>query len=618
MSRGRPAVLPPPGWRPPPRRVHDGLVVRVFPEEGGPPTEFDFSVLPAGRDLQQALASAFATLTGPDGTQRSVSSAAKTFAIARGFLKHVTATADPPHRPGDLLPAHLAEFRLAKPRDYTRVKVLLRGVAGLTPVFTAALLAANPPRRSGQLQSYSKGEFTAIMTAARGQLRAALSRIRAARELLEQWQASEFEEGTEQWDRGYVLDHVARTGDVPRDTSGRQLPLFPKLGPPGELVSALHLTYHEMLAGAVLLAGLTGHNAAGISDLKASHHRADGDGAVGTTPVAIVAIVKARRGQRKRYMTVPLADIPDWVLSGSKSGPRDKDDLTTPFGVFKTLCELTANSRDITGSDRLLIARAVKGGNRKGRHWIFGFTGDSAVGHNGAGKVWSAFHGLRSDGSGPDGGPLVVSWVRMRLTFVQLHQRGVAHTDKVLTDQYLLRDRGNINEYRKVVASVLEEQERNARELGLARTLSDEDVDLARRDPAAAAEKLGLEVPVLQRLLDGHLNTALAGCVDETNSPHSKPGCPCNASFLLCLSCPNARAMPAHLPVQALAHHKILALRPSMPPDRWARKLGLPEAQLRHLLGKFSPARVSGALAAATPADHDLIDRLLAGGLDAR
>ena len=69
--------------------------------------------------------------------------------------------------------------------------------------------------------------------------------------------------------------------------------------------------------------------------------------------------------------------------------------------------------------------------------------------------------------------------------------------------------------------------------------------------------------------------------------------------------------------MQALAHHKILALRPAMPPDRWASRFGLAEAQLRHLLGEFPPARVCDALGSVSPEDADMIDRLLAGELDA-
>jgi hypothetical protein len=589
-------------------------VVRFFPEEGGPAADFDFSSWPASQELLRAFAAAFAALTAPDGTHRSKNTAETTFAALKRFSAHLAAATHPPQRPQDLVPAQLAEFRLAKPRDYIKVKVVLRAIPAITPAFAAALRTANPPRRSQPLRSYSKQEFTAILAAARGQLRDARTRIRASRGLLEQWQAPESGEGTEQWDRGYVLDHVARTGDVPRDPSGSPQPVCARLGTVEKLVSALHLTYHEMIAGAVLLAGLTGHNATGISNLKVGHHRADGDGGTGTTRVAIVEIVKGRRGRRRRYMSVPLADVPDWVLGSSGHGGGDGENLNTPFGVFATLCELTADSRAATGSDRLLIARSVKGGGGIGRHWAFGFS------NGGIGGVWAAAHDLRADpadGTGRDV-PLVVTWPRLRLTFVQLHQRGVAHTDKVLVSEYLLRDRGNINEYRQVVADVLAEQERNAREFGLARTLSDTDIKLARQDPAAAAEQLGIEIPMLQRLLDGWLDTALAACVDETHSPYSDPGTACSASFLLCLSCPNARVTPAHLPVQALAHHKIAALLSAMPPDRWARRFGLAEAQLRHLLGEFSPARVSDALALATPADAAMIDRLLSGELDAR
>lgn len=608
MSRGRPATLPGPGWQPPDRQPGDGSVVQFIPEDGSEPAEFSFAAWPVSPEMQQGLAAAFALVTAADGSQRSRQSAVSTYAALRRAAEFLGQTSNPPGRPQDLTPAHLTQLRLAKPYDYIRAKVVLRAVRDVTPAFAGALGAPNPRRHSQPLASYSKTEFSAVMAAARGQIRTARTRIRASRELLTRWRAGQIPEGTELWHRGSILDHVARTGDVPRTPDGR--PARHRLGTVAEHVSALHLTAEEKIAAGVLLAGLTGHNLTGISDLTVSHHRADGDETSGTTRVAIVEIVKNRRGRRRRYMPVPLADTPD----RAEADAAGSDDLSTPFGVFATICELTADSRAVAGTDRLLIGRCIQGGGGSGRHWSIGLNPKGDV------REWAAAAGIYADKTGPGDTspqPLALTWQRLRLTFVQMHQRGVAHTDGVLASQYLLRDRGNIDEYRKIVASVLAEQEQTARDLGVIRTLSDADLQLARQDPGAAAARLGMDAGTLRKLLAGQLDTALAGCTDDKHSPYTENGQPCRASFLLCLGCPNARATPAHLPVQALAHQKILALRPAAPPDRWARRFGLAEAQLRHLLGQYSAARVASALALATDADAAMIDRLLAGHLDA-
>jgi hypothetical protein len=68
----------------------------------------------------------------------------------------------------------------------------------------------------------------------------------------------------------------------------------------------------------------------------------------------------------------------------------------------------------------------------------------------------------------------------------------------------------------------------------------------------------------------------LAGCTGNLNSPHSRAGEPCTASFLLCLSCPNARATPAHLPVQVLTADMLTARREHMTPLDWAQRFADP------------------------------------------
>jgi hypothetical protein len=490
---------------------------------------------------------------------------------------------------------------------------MLRAMTGTTASLQASLWAADPRKRTKNLQSYSKDEFAAIMAAARRDIRKATLRIRTNRDLLTRYLDGEIRESGEEWDRARIVSHLAEHGDVPRRSNGRDVEAWVRRqGTITQLCHALFLTQDELVAGAVLLIGLTGQNATGVNQLTVQHRRADGDGSAGSTRVAIVDVVKPRRGRRRRYMTVPLADVPDW-LGGSPEGqqPSPQDDLFTPFGVYGRLCELTADVRALTGSNRLFIGYAQKGGNGRGKHWVYGF-----VGEGGSGTVWAAKQGLLAGSPGEEQAPLSLTWPRLRLTYLQLHQRAVAHTDRVLFNEYLLRDRGNIADYQRLVADVLAEQESRAREFGVIPHLSPADIEEFREDPETVSNRLGISRERLEQLIAGRLDTVFAGCIDIHDRPLSKPGELCQASFFMCLGCANARATPDHLPAQAQAHHRLLELREEMTPRRWAERLALPEAQLRHLLAQHSSVQVEDALADVDALTVALVDRLLAGELD--
>jgi hypothetical protein len=146
--------------------------------------------------------------------------------------------------------------------------------------------------------------------------------------------------------------------------------------------------------------------------------------------------------------------------------------------------------------------------------------------------------------------------------------------------------------------------------------LSADDIKLARTDPAAVAARHGLDEDTLQHLITGRLDTVLAGCTNPLGSPYTPAGKPCAVSFLLRLSCPCARATPAHLPVQVLTLDTLTARQQEMTPLRWAERLAEPTARLTDLLGHHSPAAIADARAAATAADQALVDRFLSRGLD--
>lgn len=91
-------------------------------------------------------------------------------------------------------------------------------------------------------------------------------------------------------------------------------------------------------------------------------------------------------------------------------------------------------------------------------------------------------------------------------------------------------------------------------------------IDLARRDPQAAAKQAGMSMQQLAGLIEGDQDTDLASCQDHRAGPYDPPGAACSASFLACLDCANARALPHQLPIQLAAIDALEQLRPHLPP----------------------------------------------------
>jgi hypothetical protein len=186
-----------------------------------------------------------------------------------------------------------------------------------------------------------------------------------------------------------------------------------------------------------------------------------------------------------------------------------------------------------------------------------------------------------------------------------------------LANEYLARNRGNLAEYQQVVAAALAQEAAKAKTRDKIRTLSAADIVEARDQPARVAARHGMDPATLQRLLAGQLDTVLGGCIDDTSGPHN-PGQPCRASFMLCLSCPCARAMPQHLPAQVLVHDELAARRAAMTPLRWAQRFALAHAQLVDLLERAGAVAVADARAAITDTERALVDRFLCRELDMR
>jgi hypothetical protein len=502
------------------------------------------------------------------------------------------------------------------------LKLALKKIDGLSVEFLVHLDERNIRRnRTPSPGNYSPGELRMILAAARTDVRRAARRIRGNRALLEQWRLGQVNPGGDRQSvrRGELLDFLDRHDDVPRYTRGARQPQgwVERLGQVSELLCALHLTMKEAAAFTVLLASLTGQNLSTIVSAPAAHHRADGY--AGGPATAIVELDKHRRGSR-RHMDTPFTDLPPWVPVPAEVPAEVTDSggiaLNTPFGFYMLLVELAAVSRERLGSKRLLVWRTAVGAQGAGLR--------EDIDHNHV-RTWAAAHDLpaSAEGAGQIGesGPrpqLNITITRLRLSFAELSQKPVAHTEATLANAYLLRNRGNLAEYQQVVAKVLDREVAKARSRGAIGSLDERDLAAARNNPAAIAAKHSMDPRALRQLLAGELDTVMAGCVNNTASPHSAAGQPCRASFMLCLGCPCARATPRHLPTQVLVRDALEQRRLAMTPLRWAERFALTHAQLSDLLDQAGPAAVDDARRGATATEHALVQRFLDQELDLR
>lgn len=140
----------------------------------------------------------------------------------------------------------------------------------------------------------------------------------------------------------------------------------------------------------------------------------------------------------------------------------------------------------------------------------------------------------------------------------------------------------------------------------------------AAADPVNAAVEAGLEPEVLKRLLTGEQDTGLASCTDHLAGPHTEPGIPCPASFLDCLGCENARALPHQLPIQIAAADHIAALRPHIDPALWRARHEPRLQQLDDIVNAYPPGEREHARQALTNQQQRMVNDLMDGRWDLR
>ncbi|WP_236739694.1 hypothetical protein [Mycobacteroides abscessus] len=561
----------------------------------------------------------FAKRTAPGGAVTRMEGFRYSFRAVRLFADYLSGLAAPPTTMAELVDDHIDGFRdhrrattTSAHREVSELKVVLRNSNELTAMMVAKVCQITLRKSNASKKaSYSRDEFTQIARVARSDLRAAATRIRKNRELLRQYRAGKMA-GRDR--RLELLEFVEEHTDVPRYTRPAHKGTYaPKtwvrdsgFGSVAEVVGWLHLTCTELAAAAILMGIMTGQNRSVILNLTTAHHRTDGH-VDGRKSIAILDTYKPRRGARA-YMNLALAEIPDWItLPSTSSSPTARDELHTPFGLYALLLDLTSHSRQITDTDRLLVGYHANGTTR----------GIRALASNEPFRMWSARHKIQPDASAANArGYLSVTLDLIRLTYVSLHQKPVAHTETTLVKDYLSRDRGNLGQYRQVVAAALAEEVDKARSRSVMETLSRDEI--AQSDACALAAKHGIEPTVVKRMLAGELDTVMNSCIDNDNSPFGAPGQPCRASFMKCLECPCARALPHHLPVQALVFERLQARKADMTPLAWAQRFARAHTQLADLLSRHDAAAVAQARADATPQQHAMVDRFINREMDIR
>jgi hypothetical protein len=592
---GRRASQPPAGWTRPERR--NGLQVQFVSEDGTERKLYDFSTLPGRPEVAGEFAAGFAEATGPLGTWKRLGGTSNLWQSARQAAKWL---AD--NRPSLVSLAQLTaadtrlliqSFRVPSGDGLTAsLKSLLRYSPGISDDVRRVLSRHRVTRRETARQPYTDGEFRRINVVARGIVRQARERIRGSWGMVADFRAGHFDHLPERDGRRCLaesLDHCARTGDYPRSAAGAQTMSARRAaeaagGQP--LMSLLHLRPREAWAFAVLLASQTSLNMSVLATLPAPHLLASAPDEPG---IALVNANKPRRASRSA-MTLPFTALPEEIRPADLDNPRHKvlnTSLTTPFGVFALLVELTEPGRRLIGGDRAFIYYGTH--RTPDGHILW-------AGLPKNGRIDHASEWVREWLTGDDDHDellLNISLDRLRKTYLERHRKPVAHTPDTLT-RYLRRMNKVTEEGFQVVREALDEQVADA---------------LARRrmkvDPTADQSSSGGTAQ----------DTVLGECEDFEHSPLDNDQ-RCRRTFMDCLDCDNARAFPRHLPLQLVVLDRLRALRPTVSLERWVGEFADRVAQLEDVVGQYEPAQVDRARDQITDTHHQVATRLLSGDLD--
>jgi hypothetical protein len=590
--------------------------VRFIEETGGRSKVFDFAGLPVSEPLRQWLAACFARQITTRSTVKRLATARSLVSMAHIFATVLAEHSVPVEHPQDIGAEHFVAFRhrhehlkLRSLGSYVEtLRWLLHGDEQLSPDARAGLdkirvRGAHHGAQATADREYTDPEWQQIMTAVRHDVRVARDRIRTGQGLLARFRADDLDESSaEDNTLAGLLDVFDHTGDLPRYPSGGPAHTALKCGGLVGIARMLCLSPHELAAFALLLTGLTGQNFGSVVTWPAAHFRPDGG--LSEQGLALVESCKPRRGPEREHMVIALED----VLTGED---RERRLFRSPLRVYRLLLELGDTARRLGGLETLFAGRISKTGVHARTPWIGSLTSTHV-------QRWAHEHGFPTATTAVPGGKPVVEVRRLRLTAIERRRRPVAHTATTMRDAYLMPSPTVREESRMVVSAALDSEVSKARAHCEVPVFTSTFMELAHRDPQAAAEKAGMASDELTRLVTGAGDTPLTSCRDHTASPYDPPGSPCSASFLACLDCVNARALPHQLPVQLAAIDALQALRPHLSPALWSRRYAPRLQQLREITGGFQPGEIEQARNAITAEHHRQVTDLLEGRWDLR
>lgn len=591
---GHPARQPDPAWRPVSRRR--GLIVTFVSEDGTQSKDFDFGSLPGPHGVRHDFAAAFEDATGVLGVSKRLRGAGALWQSARHACYWLAE-----NRPGlqGLAGLSASDARLlalscrvpSGPGPLHSLKTLLRCSPVVSDEARQAFTRVRHPKTNIARQPYSAEEMRRITVVARGMVRRARARSRTHWAMVADYRAGRFDHlPSADPDRSLaeVLAHCAREGDFPRTASGARASVTRRaVSAAGgcRLQSLLHVSPGEAWAFGVLLAGLTGLNLSTLDALPAPHRPASSPDEPG---IVFVSADKPRRGRRS-VMTVPVTALRPELrpLSGeNRRAAVANTSLTTAYGVFMLLLELTEPARALTGSQNAFIYYSAQPDHAERK--LFGYGISSTAGGVNARRRWLA-PWLTGDAE-HDGLLLGISMDRLRKTYLEQVRQPTSHAPTTLA-RYLNRMDPVRNEGFQIVAEALDDQVARA---------------LARRSMTVQPDTHD----------DGSGQDAVLGlCADFEHSPID--GQRCRQSFMACLDCGNARAFPRHLPVQLVVADRLRGLRQEMPLGRWIADHAGPLAQLDDIFAEYEQAQLTAARANITDDDHRTVNLLLTGNLEA-
>ncbi|MCX5054755.1 MULTISPECIES: hypothetical protein [unclassified Streptomyces] len=413
---GRRAPLPPTDYRR--REIVDesGLVVRPVGQSGEDLGIYDYSVLPGSQTLRRQVAAAFARRAKAHWD--SAQSCTSYDRSVRHFLRSMAALEPPVASLSELTPGVWKTWAEA-PGGFFRAKhlgVLLRQAPGMPQAVVTQMSKRRRQVVPRPKKSLSSAEMKRVRSAAAHTVRRAEQRISNNLALLERWRAGDLEAHPDaRW--GELLDHLARTGDLPRVPSG-----FVRNWAKGECrrrlgawslhpaVTQLFPSVSEKAAAAVLLICHEGWNLSVLEKLTGPSQWPNADGDDAHPAIHRVDTDKPRRA-RRRHSSSNLVDVGD----------------DSPGEAMRQIIAMTAQARRTLAlldqpSDLLLWSRGA-------RHPMFS---NATVGLRDAIDAW-ARETLPDLPAGLNGRLL-------RHTAQVLHGRPRHNTPAVQDQHYLRRD----------------------------------------------------------------------------------------------------------------------------------------------------------------------------------